>query len=128
MWNNKQVNKFLKNKDMKKYFITSQHDICIDSYKYGELENVNYYSIDSFISAKNAKKAIDVYFEKVLYYDFNLEDSNFEDGILFYSVLVDTENIQATKKDIQVWRMGEKKLYSNNISLKICECIDITKL
>lgn len=113
---------------MKKYFITSQHDVCIDSYKYGELENVNYYSIDSFISAENAKKAIELYFETVLFYDFSFENADFEDGILFYSVLVDAENTQATKKDIQVWRMGKKKLYSNNISLKICECTDITKL
>ena len=128
MWNNKQVNKFLKNSNMKKYFITSQHDVCIDSYKDGELENVNYYSIDSFISAENAKKAIDLYFENVLFYDFSFENADFEDGILYYSVLVDAENIQATFKDIQVWRMGKKKLYSNNISLKICECIDITNI
>ena len=113
---------------MKKYFITTQHDVCVYSYKDGELENVNYYSIDSFVSAENAKKAIELYFETVLFYDFSFENANFEDGILFYSILVDAENIQATKKDTQVWRMGKKKLYSNNISLKICECIDITNI
>lgn len=113
---------------MKKYFIHSQHDVFVDSYKDGELENVNHYSVDSFVNSENHKKEIEFYFSNVLFYDFKFELSDFEDGVLFYSVLVDSENIQATEKDIKVWRMGKKKLYSNNISLKICECIDIFNL
>lgn len=113
---------------MKKYFIKSEHEVNVDTYKDGELENVNYYSLDSFISAENAKQAIENYFKNVLYYDFDFEYSIFEDGILFYSVLVDADNQQATKEQIKVWRMGKSTLYSNNISIKISECTEVLNL
>ena len=71
---------------MKKYFIHSQHDVFVDSYKDGELENVNHYSVDSFVNSENHKKAIEFYFSNVLFYDFKFELSDYEDGILFYSV------------------------------------------
>ncbi len=113
---------------MKKYFIKSEHEVNIDTYKDGELENVNYYSLNSFITAENARQAIEHYFENVLYYDFDFKYSIFKDGVLFYSVLVDVDNQQATKNQIKVWKTGKNTLYSNNISVRISECTEVLNL
>lgn len=111
---------------MNKYYITSEHDVYLDSYKDGELTNVNYYTMNSFIIAESVQKAIEKYFETILYYSFDIKLSDSEYDKLFYSVLVDAENTEATKNDIKIWRMGKRKLYSNNITLKISECIQCT--
>ena len=115
---------------MKTYFIKSIHDIYIDSYSEGEKENVNFYDIEQNVKAENPREAIKKFFEEILYYKFNFENSYIvheEEGEeepqnkLFYSVLVDEENNEATEKDIEKWKQNKKTLYANNITIYINE-------
>ena len=106
---------------MKAYQITSLHNVYLDSYKDGELDHVNSYDIENVIFAENVKSAIEKYFENVLYYKFNFSLCYFDFNQLFYSVLVDADNYEATKNQIQVWKMGKSKLYSNNITISVFE-------
>lgn len=113
---------------MKRFFISSTHEIFVDDYNEGELNNVNNYDLNSFINAENPKQAIKQYFDTVLGYDFTFENSNFEDGYLNYSVLVDADNLQATEKEKELWKRGKKTLYCDNISLEVSELIKINEL
>ena len=114
---------------MKKYYIESIHTIYVDSYKDGELDYVNQYDLNRIIRAENAKKAIELYFEKELYFDLpDTNEMDFYDNSFIWSILCDSENNQATKKDIQLWKMGKKKLYNNNMDIKIHELIQISEL
>ncbi len=110
--------------EKKKFFIETLHSVYVDSFEDGEQENVNYYKLNGFISAGTTKQAIEKYFENVLFYNFKFEDCDIYDGFLNYSVLVDVENSEATKSDIELWKKGEKTLYSNNISLSISILLD----
>ena len=115
---------------MKTYFIESVHDICIDSYSEGEKENVNFYDIKQNVKAENPRQAIEKYFETELFFSFNLkyayivhEEEGEEEpqNKLFYSVLVEEENNEATEKDIEKWKQNKKTLYANNITIYIHE-------
>ena len=111
---------------MKTYFITSEHNVYVDSFKNGELENVNNYDIKANVKALSPIEAIEEYFKNTLYYDFNKdymqEDEEEENkNKIWYSVLVDEENIQATETQKKEWKRGKKTLYANNITLFIYE-------
>lgn len=113
---------------MKTYYIKSTHDVYVDSYTDGELENVNFYQQKNTVNAKDAKQAIQKYFENTLYYSFEFEYAQIDDdykNILHYSNLVDTENSEASKGEIELWKEGKYKLYSNNTTLEICELTEI---
>ncbi len=111
----------------KQFLIKSTHDVYIDSFNNGELNMVNNYYLESVIFAENYKKAIEKYFSDFLYYEFNFENSQIcDDGnYLYYCVLCDVENSEATKKDVELWKKEKLTLYSNNISL---ECNEITRI
>ena len=114
---------------MKRYYIVSHHDVYIDDYEKGELENVNYYNIKEFVVAETPREAIKKYFDEILCYSFSIssaiitheEDDDEPINRLEYSVLVDDENIEASELERLLWKEGNKKLYSNNISLYIEE-------
>ena len=111
---------------MKRYYIESNHDVYKDSYNEGETENINYYNLKSIVQAKNPKEAIKQYFDKELCYSFNIDNSDTDDdGVLYYSVLVDVDNCEATTKDIEQWKQDKKVLYSNNITLSIFELVGV---
>ena len=116
------------NKTMKRFFISSTHEVFVDDYNEGELNNVNDYNLNSFINAEDPRQAIEKYFDTVLGYDFSFELSDFEDGYLNYSVLVDEDDLQATETEKVFWRNGKKTLYCNNIRLKVGELIKINEL
>jgi hypothetical protein len=113
---------------MKDYKIYSAHDIYIDSYENGELENVNHFTMGSEIKATNPKEAIKEYFETILCYDFNINDaiiSENDKNILYYSNLVDNDHMQASKNEIEKWKKNQIKLYSNNTTLFIYELKEV---
>ena len=113
---------------MKRFFISSMHEIFVDDYNKGELNNVNNYDLNGFINAENPKKAIEKYFDTVLGYDFSFENSCFEDGFLHYNVLVDDDNLQVTERGRELWKQGKKTFYCDNIRLEVSELIKINKL
>lgn len=118
------------NKNLNSYYITSIHDIYIDNYTEGEGDRVNSYDLNAIVKAENVKKAIAKYFEKELYLSFDEKylDDSLDEGNFFYSNLVDSENLEATKEEIELWKKNEKILYSNTSSLKIYQLVKINKL
>ena len=118
------------NKNLNSYYITSTHDIYIDNYTEGEGKRVNSYDLNAIVKAENVKEAIAKYFKNELYlsYDEEYIDDSLDDGNFFYSNLVDSENLEATKEEIELWKKNEKVLYSNNSSLKIYQLVKIEKL
>ena len=114
---------------MKTYLIKSTHDVYVDSYTQGEIENVNFYTNEKRITANNSKEAINKYFESTLYFsfEFNNEQMN-EDykNILHYSNLVDDDNFEATHEQIELWKEDKIKLYSNNTTLEIYELTEVS--
>ena len=106
---------------MKNYIVECEHDIYIDSYKNGELENINWYKTDGKYKAKNTFEAVKQHLDS-LGYDFNKEHSEVNEEIsnlLHYSVLVDDESDKATDKQIKLWEKGNLKLYSNNMAIYV---------
>ena len=113
---------------MKTYSIKTGHDIYIDSYNEGEGKQVNFYTLEGEVKADNPTQAIEQFFETTLYYNFNMANAYIDDeikNILHYSVLVDEENVEASKNEIELWKEGKKVLYSNNISLYIYELVEV---
>jgi hypothetical protein len=108
---------------MKKYKITSIHDVYEDSYNEGELNFVNGYNLENEIKANNWKDAIKEYFEDFLYYSFDINHADIYENRLNYSVLVDESNNQIGENDIDYkqWKEDKVKLYSNKISIEIQE-------
>ena len=118
------------NKNLNSYYITSTHDIYIDNYTEGEGDRVNSYDMNAIIKADNVKEAIAKYFQNELYlsYDEEYIDDSLEDGNFFYSNLVDSENLEATKNEIESWQKNEKILYSNKTTISIFQLLKIEKL
>ena len=114
---------------MKKYLIESLHDVYEDTYEEGEGANVNWYTQDSIIQAKDVKSAIKEYFEKTLYIDnFSFDNTiTYEDQeVLFYSYIVDVENAHITEENIlHFWKLGKLRLYSNNVTLRVAEIVSV---
>jgi len=114
---------------MKTYIINTSHDIQVDEYQNGIKEDVNFYYLEDKIQAETPRKAIEKYFKEFLYYNFTFDNAyivheEYEDenkNTLYYDILVDEENLQATEKDIEEWKKGEKTLYNNSLYLKIYE-------
>jgi hypothetical protein len=119
---------------MKKFIISSTHEIFKDSYTEGETDYVNSYSLKSEINSETTREAIQKYFEDELYYKFNFdyarinheELNNEPKNTLHYSVLVDNENSEASEAEIELWKKDKLDLYSNNIFLTIHELTKAT--
>ena len=120
---------------MKKFIISSTHEIFKDSYTDGQTEYVNGYSLKSkIINSETTREAIQKYFEDELYYKFNFdyayidheENIDASKNTLHYSVLVDNENSEASKEEIELWKKDKLELYANNIFLTIHELIEAT--
>ena len=106
---------------MKTYKITTQHDVYIDTYENGEGKHVNSYTLTSECKALNYQDAIIKHFNNTVFlpFDFQHADIDKEQNLIFYSHLVDAENLEPYKEDIEKWKKGEKELYSNNIIISI---------
>ena len=117
---------------MKIFRVYSNHDVYVDSYLEGELDNVNYYTLEDKIQAETPREAIEKYFENVLGYDFDFKSSLIDDEVeggsmnrLYYDVLTDGMNYQATQTQKEEWKEGRFKLYVNNIIIYITEEVSV---
>lgn len=111
---------------MKQYRITSTHTVHETDYTYGDLDYIQTYNQNSVIEAENPKQAIQIYFDNVLYYNFTIDSAYIEEGILYYDVLVDEDNIEVTDAETtKLWQNGEVKLFSNSISVSVCELVEV---
>jgi hypothetical protein len=112
---------------MKTYIIKTSHEIEIDTYKDGLTNYANSYSLKSEIKAATPREAVQKYFDEYLYYNFDIksayilheEEENEATNVLFYDVLVDEENNEATEKQRELWKKDKLTLYNNRIYLEI---------
>ena len=109
--------------NLKKYYIESDHHINIDSYEKGELNNVNYYKMDSIILAENEKLAIEKYSSKILGFDIDFDnlDIDVETGNIWANILVDKDNFQASIEQVEKWKLDKIILYSDIFNIRIYE-------
>ena len=109
--------------NLKKYYIKSDHDINIDSYENGELNNVNNYKMDSIILAENEKLAIEKYCSKILGFDIDFDnlDIDKETGNIWACILVDKDNFQASIEQVEKWKLDKIILYSDIFNIRIYE-------
>ena len=107
--------------NLKKYYIESNHDINIDSYEKGELNNINYYKMDSIILAENEKLAIEKYLSKILGFDIDFDnlDRDDETGNIWGNILVDKDNIQASIEQVEKWKLDKIILYSDIFTINV---------
>ena len=114
---------------MKTYKIKTTHEVFIDKFNEGELDFVNAYSLSGEVKAENPENAIVKYFKNQLYYYFDMnfayvphqKEETETKNTLHYSVLVDNNDNQASKKEVEEWKEDKLTLYSNNIFLTIYE-------
>ena len=112
---------------MNTYIIKTSHEIEKDSYNDGLLNHVNNYYLKYEIKANSPREAIQKYFEYYLYFTFDFEaayilhekEENEATNVLFYDVLVDEENNEATEDQIKLWKKDKLTLYNNRIHLEI---------
>ena len=113
---------------MKKQFkVTTYHTVFIDSYERGEGKQVNCYDIESTQRTETIREAIENHFNNTIYLPFKFEhaETNEDKTVLYWSNLVDENNEEPSKYDIEKWKKEEKELYSNNIEITISEIVPL---
>ena len=93
-----------------------------DSYEEGELDYANSWDFDVRGEYDSAEDLIKAIVKATYLFDFDVEEFGFTDGAIQTSDLVDKESIKADKHDIELWKKGEKTLYSANMWLPL-ECV-----
>lgn len=106
---------------MNEYLIRSYHTVSEDSYNDGELDYVNGYELSCFVKAIDPSKAVKEYIERKLYYKFNPRfiDKSDDDISVYYNVLVDVDNAEATESEYELWKQGKIKLYNDSIRIEV---------
>lgn len=112
---------------MKKFKITSNHIVYVDSYEEGELDYKNGYTVTQKVFGKNYKEAVNKYLNDHLGFNLTTKNCevNYENNTLETSILVDEENYQATNDKIELWKTNDMVLYSNIISISIEKLIPL---
>lgn len=108
---------------MKNYLIECEHNIYVDSYEQGEGENVNNFDTKGEYKAKNPTEAIEKHLLSLCYSfskDYIQVDEE-EIGKVWYSVLCDVENSEATESKKNAWKKDKLTLYANNMTLYVYE-------
>ena len=108
---------------MKNYIVECVHDVYIDSFEEGQKEHVNYYDTKGKYEADIAIEAIEKHLS-FLGYQFEQKNSEVDEdepNKLFFSILADVENNEATEKQIEIWQKDKLKLYDNNMVLCVYE-------
>ena len=92
------------------------------SYEEGELGYARSWDFDVRGEYDSAEDLIKAIVKETYLFDFKVDEFIFTDGAIQTYDLVDEESIKADKHDIELWKKGEKTLYSANMWLHL-ECI-----
>jgi hypothetical protein len=113
---------------MKKFKVTTEHTVYIDSYTEGEGKQVNLYDLQSTQRTETPREAIQNHFNNTVFlpFDFDKAEISEDKALIFWSYLVDEENGEPYPHDLEEWKQGKKELYSNNIIISIEEITPIT--
>jgi hypothetical protein len=99
----------------KKFYIISTHDVYEDDWLNGEGKEVNFYVLSAIIDAETVEKAVEKYYDSILFYTYcGYENQD--------SIIVDRDNVELSKSQLVDWREGKLKGYVNNFKLEIWEC------
>ena len=90
-----------------------------DSYTEGELDSAGSWDFDVRGEYDDAQDLIKAIVKETYLFDFDLSGFYFMDGAIQTSDLVDDESIKADKHDIELWKKGQKRLYSANMYLPL---------
>ena len=113
----------------KKFYFTVNATIYKDDYKEGQGDQVSFWQVNELIDAPTLDLAIEKLFETTLYFSYEKELSQTNDGdaeiknILEYSNLVGEDNneILENSKHYQAWKEGKAVLYACDLSIEIFE-------
>lgn len=111
---------------MKKDYIAKvYYEATEDSYEEGLLFNgcSNSWTDTFDISANTAKEALAKAI-KSTFYDINLDDGAYDRHIFMISILVDEDNAEATKEEVELWKKGEFRLWNLDISISLYKMIE----
>lgn len=112
---------------MKTYSIVSIHEVFEDNFENGEGKHINTYDLNEVIKADNVQDAINKYLEYTVFTELRFKDlevslcGNYLDG----ARLVDTDNANATDKEIESWKQGKIELFSEYIHINAFELIQV---
>lgn len=118
---------------MKRYQISSYHEVHEDNYEEGELDRVNSYEIGPWtIKADTPMEAIAKYYNSYLPREFKPEYAMLDDeqaNTLYDSFLEDEAGLKPSEDELVEWREGRMKLYSNNATIFVHELtpVDLTE-
>ena len=105
------------------YIITSTHEVFLDSYKDGYLDNVNFYTHESRHKELNNEAIADHFAQ--LGFSYNNEDMYKDEDRVYYSWLVNSNDEEASESERQQWMKDKLKLYQNNASVTFQQLIDV---
>ena len=105
------------------YLITSRHEVVVDDYEQGQLQNVNYYTHESRHDELN-NEALAEHFAQ-LGFSYNNEEMYKDEDRVYYSWLVNSEDAEASETERQQWIKNKIKLYSNNATTTFQQLINV---
>lgn len=105
------------------YLITSRHEVVVDDYEQGQLQNVNYYTHESRHDELN-NEALSEHFAQ-LGFSYNNEEMYKDEDRVYYSWLVNSEDAEASETERQQWIKNKIKLYSNNATTTFQQLINV---
>ena len=95
-----------------------------EDYENGEGNYVNEWNFDVKGTYDSAQDLINAIVKATGLFDFDVKEFGFDEdqSAIMTSDLVDENSIVADKKDIELWKKGEKKLYDANLWLYV-QCV-----
>ena len=119
---------------MKRYQISSYHEVYEDSYNDGELDRVNSYDIGPWtIKADTPMEAIAKYYNSYMPNEFKPENAMLDDeqaNTVYYSSLEDESGLEPSEDELNEWKEGTlMKMYTNNATIFVHELtpVDLTE-
>lgn len=124
--------------DERRFIIITDSITHLDDYENGELDIINTSHNNQTVIAKSIGDAIKKYFDSNSYMAFdkvNLEhisvyhlDNGDEDGqnILEFSIQITESGYAPTEHEIELWKQGKFKLFSESIRMYINEIVPVT--
>jgi hypothetical protein len=113
---------------MNKYHIKSYHDVYEDTYQEGEGKFTNHFEINRIVEADEALDALEKYGKEVLGYEYDGYEVNTNNDVLSYDILINKDYMEATAKEITLWKKGKLTLYNDHITFDISIMQRITNL
>lgn len=124
--------------DERRFIIITDSITHLDDYENGELASVNTSYDKQIVIAKSVGDAVKKYFDGNSYMAFDklkLEDISVyhldngdEDGqnILEFSIQITESSYAPTEHEIELWKQGKFKLFSESIRMYINEIVSVT--